>query len=62
MYKDEKYRNVGPKNYNVGTFRGYKKGNFLAEHLKVACGTPQSTIGSLNTCSLCCNHLKQQDV
>jgi len=61
-YKDEKDRNMGTKNYNVGTFLGYKKGNILAEHLKVACGTPQSTIGSLNSCSLCCNHFKQQNV
>jgi hypothetical protein len=43
MYKDEKDRNMGPKNYHVGIFRIYKKGNILAEHLKVAGDTPQSS-------------------
>jgi len=43
MYKDEKDRNMVCKNYHFGIFRVYKKGNILAEHLKVTCGTPQSS-------------------
>jgi len=43
MYKDDKDRNMVRRNYHVGIFRVYKEGNILAEHLKVACGTPQSS-------------------
>jgi len=42
MYRDERVRSTGPRNYLFGIFRGYKKGNILAEILKVACGSPQS--------------------
>jgi len=42
MYEDDKDRNMVRRNHHVGIFRVYKKGNILAEHLKVFCSTPQS--------------------